>query len=503
MKETLELLAAKRVPVYFINRVGLEKDPAWRYAESAMRRMENGLDFPTMYDAPELYETDLRELFGDKYSAEYIEAMGRIPQIVRTGNSYRHLDCNSDFINIVGGRRVTCHQPGTASRTLHIYGRCGAFGYAVEDADTLPSRIQEELLRVGYSDIRVVNHGLWGASDILIDENFMRDAPGMGANDIVLFYRKHPDKRLIPQLEKVGLLYFDITKEWHQAPEAKWCFYDRPGHMNRIGYQIAARIIVSRLVETKFQMLPTIRKSSDELKTPHLASFLKSQSNDIFLQEIHDYVNSILAAYPRNTGEICGAIVMNCNPFTNGHRYLIEFAAGKVDRLYIFVVQEDKSFFRFEDRFRMVKEGTKDIPNVIVVPSGNFIISSLTFPEYFMKDYVKEKNFDVSSDIRTFCEHIAPALDITIRFVGEELTDPVTANYNRCMHDLLPQYGMSLCEISRLRKEDGTAVSATEVRDFLAHGNLLTIEALVPESTLQVIKERYWVNVCCKNAPNE
>ena len=503
MKEALALLSAKGVPVYFFNRVGREKAPEWSYAASAERRMANGLDFPTMSGAPELYETDLRELFGDKFSYEYVEAMSQIPQVVRTGNEYRHLDCKSEFVNVAGGKRITFHQPEKATRTIHVYGRCGVFGYAVEDADTLPSRIQEELVSAGRSDIRVVNHGLWGADDALIDENFMRDAPGMGPSDIVVFYRKHFDQQLIPKLVEVGLRYFDITHEWHQAPEAKWCFYDRPGHMNRDGYRIAARIVTAHLLETGFRCRPVSGLEPGALKTPRLTSFLKSRADETFLRGVRDYVDGILAAHPLGAVRKCGAIVMNCNPFTKGHRYLIEFASKQVDRLYVFVVEEDKSFFRFEDRFRMVKEGTKDIPNVIVLPSGNFIISSLTFPEYFMKDYVKEKYFDVSSDIRTFCEHIAPALDITIRFVGEELTDPVTANYNRSMHDLLPQYGMTLCEIPRLKKEDGTAVSATEVRNLLARGNLSTLEALVPESTLQVIKERrYYPNLGCNQSPN-
>ena len=40
-----------------------------------------------------------------------------------------------------------------------------------------------------------------------------------------------------------------------------------------------------------------------------------------------------------------GAVVMNCNPLTLGHRYLIEQALKQCDYLMIFVVQEDKSFF--------------------------------------------------------------------------------------------------------------------------------------------------------------
>jgi len=491
IKEALVLLSAKGVPVYFFNRVGREKAPEWSYAASAKHRMANGLDFPTMSGAPELYEPDLRELFGDKFSYEYVESMSRIPQVVRTGNEYRHLDCKSDFINVVGGKRITCHQPEKAPRTIHVYGRCGVFGYAVEDADTLPSRIQEELVRAGRSDIRVVNHGLWGADDALIDENFMRDAPGMGPGDIVVFYRKHFDKPLIPKLAEVGLRYFDITHEWHQAPEAKWCFYDRPGHMNRDGYRIAARIIAAHLIETDFQCLSVSGIQPGKLKTPRLTAFLKSRTDETFLRGVRDYVNGILASHPLGTARKCGAIVMNCNPFTKGHRHLIEFASKQVDRLYVFVVEEDKSFFRFEDRFRMVKDGTRDLANVIVVPSGNFIISSLTFPEYFMKDYVKEKNFDASSDVRTFCEHIAPPLGITVRFAGQEPFDPVTERYNQSMRDLLPEYGMAFCEIPRFELDGHKVVSATEVRRLLRENRRNELRTFVPDSTMTLLDAKY------------
>ena len=53
------------------------------------------------------------------------------------------------------------------------------------------------------------------------------------------------------------------------------------------------------------------------------------------------------------TGKI-GAIVMNCNPFTLGHKYLIKESLKKVDYLYIFVVEEDKSIFPFKDKILSV-----------------------------------------------------------------------------------------------------------------------------------------------------
>ncbi|MDO4191499.1 MAG: adenylyltransferase/cytidyltransferase family protein, partial [Bacteroidales bacterium] len=40
-----------------------------------------------------------------------------------------------------------------------------------------------------------------------------------------------------------------------------------------------------------------------------------------------------------------GCIVMNCNPVTKGHVYLIETAAKQVDTLHVFCVKEDASVF--------------------------------------------------------------------------------------------------------------------------------------------------------------
>ena len=105
------------------------------------------------------------------------------------------------------------------------------------------------------------------------------------------------------------------------------------------------------------------------------------------LSELEEYKKSLVklySDYPK-AKNLVGAIVMNCNPFTLGHRYLIETCAEKCDMLIVFVVQEDKSYFPFEDRLRLVQEGCSDLENVCVTGSGKFILSSLTFSEYFNK----------------------------------------------------------------------------------------------------------------------
>ena len=231
-------------------------------------------------------------------------------------------------------------------------------------------------------------------------------------------------------------------------------------------------------------------KLINERGTEYLTSYLKSIINDNFKDEIHKYTAGIRAKYPPSSNNN-GAIVMNCNPFTFGHRYLIETAASQVDRLYIFVVEEDKSFFKFQDRLEMIKACTQDLQNVIAVPGGRFIISAYTFPEYFMKDYVKSKNFDPSTDIETFCKYIAPELDIKIRFAGQEPFDPVTERYNQSMMEILPLYGMKFIEIPRFALTSGEIINATRVRDLIRTGDIDSLKKYVPEYVMNLIKNKY------------
>jgi [citrate (pro-3S)-lyase] ligase len=164
-----------------------------------------------------------------------------------------------------------------------------------------------------------------------------------------------------------------------------------------------------------------------------------------------------LTKYKANLASIktpIGAIVMNCNPFSLGHQYLVEYASAKVNHLYIFVVEEDKSFFPFTDRLDLVKQGTSHLKNVTVIPSGKFIISSLTFNDYFGKDAMaQDKVVDPSQDVELFGKEIAPTLGITVRFAGEEPLDNITRQYNETMHRILPQYGVNFEVIPR--KEQG------------------------------------------------
>jgi len=178
---------------------------------------------------------------------------------------------------------------------------------------------------------------------------------------------------------------------------------------------------------------------------------------------------------------VSAAIVMNANPFTLGHLHLVERAAAENDTVHLFVLSEEAGPIPFTVRWKLVREGVAQLPNVVCHASGPYIISGATFPSYFLKDEDTVIQTHAALDLAVFGK-IAPCLNVTRRYVGEERSSHVTALYNREMARRLPELGVECQEIPRL-KHGGQPVSASTVRQIIHAGRLEDIRALVPEST--------------------
>ena len=178
-----------------------------------------------------------------------------------------------------------------------------------------------------------------------------------------------------------------------------------------------------------------------------------------------------------------GIIVMNANPFTLGHQYLVEQAAAQVDNLYVIVVAEDKSLFSSDERLAMVEAGCAHLKNVTVCHGSSYIISAATFPSYFIKQASDAAMAQIELDLDITARHIAPALGATVRFVGSEPSDELTRNYNQAMKTMLPQRGIEVIELPRLEK-NGSHISASAVRHMLDNGRLKEAMKLVPATTV-------------------
>ena len=215
-----------------------------------------------------------------------------------------------------------------------------------------------------------------------------------------------------------------------------------------------------------------------------------SHTSDMLLMEnSRSGISDFAASLDRGPqGGVHGAVVANCNPFTLGHRYLAERAAASCDTLHLFILSEDQSAVPADVRFSLARQGVSDLKNVLVHPTSDYLISSVTFPTYFLKDEQKAGEAAGRLDLTVFCDYFVPALSLTRRFVGQEPFCPVTAAYNRLMHEMLPPRGVEVVEIPRLEK-GGCAVSASRVRQLWKEKKWDELRPLVPDGTYRYLSE--------------
>lgn len=182
-----------------------------------------------------------------------------------------------------------------------------------------------------------------------------------------------------------------------------------------------------------------------------------------------------------------GAVVVNANPFTRGHRYLIEQAAAQVDQLYVFVVREDRSVFPFAVRLQLVEAGVADLANVTVLDSSHYAVSAVTFPGYFLKQDENQALLQMEIDLLLFGRQLAPFFHISKRFIGTEPYCRTTRGYSEAMLELLPRFGIETVQIERI-SAGAQVVSAYRVREALRREAYEELRVLVPPSTYDYLR---------------
>jgi len=216
---------------------------------------------------------------------------------------------------------------------------------------------------------------------------------------------------------------------------------------------------------------------------------IASVSNKVVLLENKkNGIQSFIQGIPKFNNEnlSVASVVVNCNPFTLGHQYLIEKASKENDLVYVFVVSEDKSEFATDIRIRLVKEGTAHLKNVVIYETQDYLISNATFPSYFIRENTDVVKAHATLDVEIFKEYFVPALGIKKRYVGEEPLSQLTDQYNTTMKDMLPKYGVEVIEVPR-REIKAEVVSASRVRKLLIENKLYELKALVPLTTYKFL----------------
>lgn len=411
----------------------------------------------------------LEDIYGDKKFPveELLKDISEcyIDKITDGYMKYRSNYFSEYFNTDTYGNRVTTDEPSMYLGSIYLLGCCMMSGYAVSDYDTTASYLQRQINK-NQLPYRVINLAIDnGANQYIYRKILERD---IKSNDIIVMQFSWA---VSEDYHTFSFDYQDMQKIL--AEKNKRYYWDCVNHCSSSGYKIIADHIFKHIKHD----LVRVKKSSFRV-------------NESLEKEIKIYLSTIkkeISGCRYNKDKMTsGAIVMNCNPFTNGHQYLIETASRLVNVLYVFVVEEDRSIFSFNERFKMVREGTKHFENVFVLTGGRFMISTVTFPGYFMKEKPTKECYDSFLDLKIFAHYIAPEFGISMRFVGEEPFDKVTAQYNRDMKIILGNTGISVLEIPR-KKSNGQVVSATSVRQFLEDKNWEKIRSLVPESTYNIL----------------
>jgi len=204
-----------------------------------------------------------------------------------------------------------------------------------------------------------------------------------------------------------------------------------------------------------------------------------------------EYLKTLIV--PVKTSAVA-AIVVNCNPFTNGHKFLIEKAASENEVVYLFVVEEDLSAFPFSVRWELIRKGIGHLKNVVMVKGGMYIVSGTIFPAYFLKNEmvsdVLQKQAEL--DVKTFANYVVPVLGIKKRYVGTENFCKTTEAYNLAMKTILPSFGVEVFEVTRKANRLGSDnspdyISASKVREAIKLDKLDEVLDFLPDPTREFL----------------
>lgn len=427
------------------------------------------------------------EHYGDMsgYSEAYIDEVFGGPNHILQATKVALQEYQGPFVNVVGNKRRTVDAPPQAARRILVLGGSDVYGFGADDTHTIPSILQRLLNEADSEGFRVENHGLRGNPLPVCMTNLFQTQIYPG--DIVIFFG-------FPELTKRPTMLEDLESHhvsFSRPHDLGEVFIDHSHVGPRGNAHIAMKLKAMLDAQTNEPLTP----ADQEITAPVSVDFLKyliyrNAADTVECSGLNDYVDYVSKIGAEHDG-VCGSVAVNCNPMTLGHLHLLEYAASKVEHLYVFVIEEDLSFFAFRHRFEMVERGLSHLPHVTVLRGGRYICTELTYPEYFSKEDVSEVKADASMEAWFFSEYIASAMGISTIFLGHEPSCNVTRQYNAKMAEILPKYGIEVDIIPRISSPSGKIISASSVRRLLESGDFDGIREIVPDTTLQLLKEHY------------
>lgn len=392
------------------------------------------------------------------------------------------IDSKEQFLNIENGIRCTSNSPSKPQYLIHMYGPCVVYGLCVADSHTIASNLQRFINQTEYAATKIINHGLSYGKDLLNDLLYIMATP-LSSGDSIIWFSGFSEKE-IAIFKSLGVTVTslkDCICGFHN-----W-FLNNPFHCNAAVNRIYAKEMCKKIMSRKIKKGFSNKQSIiDAYKIP-LAydsdAILHSGQLDKYIQDIARY------RIPNQKNNKIGCVVLNANPCTKGHIYLVNEALKRVGYLYVFLVQESSLGYSYLDREYMLKQELGGLNNITIIPGGDIFTSAISFPEYFHRSTSCKISPILNHKI--FCERIAPTLNIKIRFFGEEPMDKVTYQLNETAKSYYPNYGIEVCILPRL-KYGSKYISAKDVREYIRAKDYEHLFPLLGLPTFNYIKN----NIC-------
>lgn len=397
--------------------------------------------------------------YDELYTEEYAKEVGQYTIHLEKSDIYTRLkDCNDRYFHVKDGERLTVGQPDQADRTVWFFGPCFMIGAYVEDRHTIESYLQSMINRDGRS-VRVVNCGCF---ETKYQEMIHMTSTPMKPGDIVVMHLENHEYSGTETIDLTDILdRNNVPNEW---------LLDIPLHCNHKVNELYARDLYDRMT-TEGVLDSPVSTEPSEMLTRDLA--INSLYLDLYFNDFHP-----------EPGQRIGTVGMHGNPFTLGHRFLIETASRQVDKLFVLLIEDELGIFSYAERFAMAVDATRDLPNVTIVSGGPFQATRNVFREYFVKVDPADMEESATADALIYTEIIGPRLGVTCRFFGDEKHNPKMAFFNELMKKILPRYGIEAIELPRA-SVDGRAISASVARNAADSGDMDTLLANVPAATLR------------------
>ena len=409
----------------------------------------------------------IKRVFRKKSEYRYITTLGdKIygSYSIKTTSRYRFVQASNFSISKVKNG-VRNYKADIFKNSVSIYGPCIAYGLFSSDEETICANLRRILYKKQLK-LNVRNFGVPDGSDLLNDLERMLATP-YKQGDVIVWINCF-EKELLSLL---GNSVSVINVKQLMDGEHYW-FLNHTMHCSYIANRKIAFEIFEHLNTHDCMTEP----QNVKLKNPFFDFKL-----DYIKEELSIFKNRLsrLKVNSKNNG----AIVMNCNPFTNGHKYLVEKAREQVDILFVFIVENNSRAIPFYYRYNMAKNACKEWKNVVIIGTGDYYASENTFSAYFNEN---NNAVDPSEDILLFAQVIARELNIKKRFLGTEPNNIVTLQLNKECKRVLPGYGIEVLEFKRLESE-GRPISAATIREKKRVNQLEDVKKMIPQYTFNLM----------------